>query len=102
MVQCVVCKYKDNCRERVDEPMLFGCTSGYPMEFINPKTGIKNKCNFCEYYKAMIENDKEVEKTKRYSVIVQSKTLINGKEKGTYNSSAFPLLFCPECGKKIK
>ena len=64
--------------------MLFGCTSGYPMEFINPKTGIKNKCNFCEYYKAMIENDKEVEKTKRYSVIVQSKTLINGKEKGTY------------------
>lgn len=50
----------------------------------------------------MIENDKEIEKTKRYSVIVQSKTLINGKEKGTYNSSAFPLLFCSECGKKIK
>lgn len=77
--------------------MLSGCTSRYPMEFINPKTGIKNKCNFCEYYKAMIENDKEVEKTRRYS-----KTLINGKEKGAYNSSAFPLLFCPESGKKLK
>lgn len=102
MVQCVVCKYKDNYRERVDEPLLSGCASGHVMEFINMRTEIKNKCNFCEYYKAMIENDKEIEKTKRYSVIVQSKTLINGKEKGTYNSSAFPLLFCSECGKKIK
>jgi len=37
-MQCVVCKYKDNCKPRVDEPLLSGCTSGHPTGFINPKT----------------------------------------------------------------
>lgn len=35
-MQCAVCKYKDNCKPRADEPLLTGCTSGHPMEFINP------------------------------------------------------------------
>lgn len=37
-MQCAVCKYKDNCKPRAEEPMLSGCTSGHPTEFINPKT----------------------------------------------------------------
>ena len=32
-----VCKYKDRCKARADEPLLSGCTSGHPVEFINPK-----------------------------------------------------------------
>lgn len=35
-MRCAVCKYKDNCKPRADEPLLSGCTSGHPMEFINP------------------------------------------------------------------
>lgn len=35
MVHCNVCKYKDNCKPRIDEPLLSGCTSGHPMEFIS-------------------------------------------------------------------
>lgn len=38
MIHCVVCKYKDVCKSRADEPLLSGCTSGHPMEFVNPKT----------------------------------------------------------------
>lgn len=38
MVHCNVCKYKDRCKARADEPLLSGCTSGHPMEFINPKS----------------------------------------------------------------
>lgn len=37
-MQCAVCKYKDNCKPRADEPLLSGCTSGHPTEFINPQT----------------------------------------------------------------
>lgn len=37
-MQCAVCEYKDNCKPRAEEPMLSGCTSGHPTEFINPKT----------------------------------------------------------------
>lgn len=38
MVHCNVCKYKDRCKARVNEPLVSGCTSGHPAEFINPKT----------------------------------------------------------------
>ena len=38
MIYCTSCKYKDKCKARADEPLLSGCTSGHPMEFINPKT----------------------------------------------------------------
>ena len=38
MVHCNVCGYKDRCKARADEPLLSGCTSGHPMEFINPKS----------------------------------------------------------------
>jgi len=34
-IQCAVCKYKDNCKPRADEPLLTGCTSGHPIEFID-------------------------------------------------------------------
>ena len=38
MAHCNVCEYKDRCKARADEPLLTGCTSGHPTEFINPKS----------------------------------------------------------------
>lgn len=38
-MQCSICKYEDVCKSRTDEPMLSGCTSGHPMEFINQRSG---------------------------------------------------------------
>ena len=35
MVHCIKCKYKDICKSRAEEPLLSGCTSGHPTEFIN-------------------------------------------------------------------
>lgn len=34
-MQCAVCKYKNMCKSRAEEPLLSGCSSGHPMEFIN-------------------------------------------------------------------
>lgn len=37
-MQCSVCDYKDNCKLSVEEPLLCGCSSGHPVEFVNTKT----------------------------------------------------------------
>lgn len=37
-MKCSVCDYKDNCKLSAEEPMLCGCSSGHPVEFLNPKT----------------------------------------------------------------
>ena len=45
MIHCTSCKYKDICKTRVDEPLMSGCTSGHPMEFINRESWVL--CPIC-------------------------------------------------------
>lgn len=54
-MKCDICKYKDNCKPKADEPLLVGCTSGRPKKFVDLEstwvncpicgaaTGIKNR-----------------------------------------------------------
>ena len=85
-MNCNVCKYKDRCKEKANEPLLSGCTSGHPTEFVDPKSDFV-LCPICGgKTRTKIREDTEAKnlivfcpKCKKESVV----DIENGKAKGT-------------------